>query len=103
MDPDSATAHYRLGIGYEKQGQYDQAAAQFQEVLRMNPDHPDAHAGLGIVYQKQGQGEEAAAAFTQAIRFHLIAGRRDLALEVKKTQDELSKQDFQPAIDGRSR
>jgi protein O-GlcNAc transferase len=90
-DPDSAASHYRLGIGYEKQAQYDQAVAQFQEVLRINPDHPEAHAGLAVAYQKQGQSEEAAAAFRQAIRLYLIAGRRDLALEVKKTQDELSK------------
>jgi hypothetical protein len=44
---------------------------------------------LGVAYFHQGQRDAAKKAFDQAIRKHLVAGRRDLAQQVKNEADAL--------------
>ncbi|UCC67042.1 MAG: tetratricopeptide repeat protein [Armatimonadota bacterium] len=43
----------------KNQGQYDEAAAQFQEVLTREPEHARAHLGLGLVHCFVGRFEES--------------------------------------------
>lgn len=43
----------------KNQGQYDEAAAKFQEVLERQPDYARAHLGLGLVYCFVGRFEES--------------------------------------------
>ena len=88
-DPSSITAQLHLGKGYNAQKQYAQAISAFQVVVEKNPDYAEAYEGLGIAYFHQGQKEEAQKAFNLAMRKHLIAGRRDLAVQVKQEADAL--------------
>lgn len=88
-DPKNLAAQLRLGQGYNAQQQYALAVPAFQAVLAENPDRAEAYAGLGVAYVHQGQREEARKAFEMAIRKYLVAGRRDLALQVKAEADAL--------------
>jgi len=88
-DPKNLSAQLRLAQGYNAQQQYALAVPRFQAVLAESPDKAEAYAGLGVAYFHQGQHEEARRAFDMAIRKHLVAGRRDLALQVKTEADAL--------------
>lgn len=88
-DPKNLAAQLRLARGYNAQRQFALAVPVFQAVLAENPDQAEAYAGLGVAYFHQGQPEEARQAFAMAIRKYLVAGRRDLALQVKATADAL--------------
>lgn len=46
-DPSLASAHYRLGIVYEKQGKRDLARAEYQATLRLDPRQAEAREALG--------------------------------------------------------
>ena len=43
----------------KNQGLYDEAAAQFQQVLECQPEHARAHLGLGLVYCFVGRFDES--------------------------------------------
>ena len=43
----------------KNQGRYDEATAQFQEVLESKPDYARAHLGLGLVYCFVGRFDES--------------------------------------------
>jgi len=88
-DAKNLTAQLHLGQALNAQQQYAQAVTTFTAVLESNPDKAEAYAGLGVAYFHQGQRDEAKRAFDQAIRKHLIAGRRDLAQQVKDEADAL--------------
>jgi tetratricopeptide (TPR) repeat protein len=82
-DTKNLTAQLHLGQGYNAQQQYEPALAAFRAVLEGNPDKAEAYAGLRVASFHQGQHDEANKAFDTAIRLHLVAGRRDLAQQVK--------------------
>lgn len=88
-DPKNLAAQLRLAQGYNAQRHYALAVPVFQAILTENPDQAEAYAGLGVAYFHQGQHEEARKAFDMAMRKYLVAGRRDLALQVKTTADTL--------------
>jgi Flp pilus assembly protein TadD len=66
--PDSAEAHYDLGIAHAFQGQLDRAIAEYQTALRLKPDYAEAHNNLGIAYAFQGQLDRAIAEYQTALR-----------------------------------
>ncbi len=45
--------------GLKNEGQYDDAMAQFKEILLDNPGHARAHLGLGLVYCFVGLFDES--------------------------------------------
>jgi len=47
-DPNSADAHYGLGVIYETQGDLIRARAEWRKAIRANPVHPGARAKLEI-------------------------------------------------------
>lgn len=47
-DPNSADAHYGLGVIYETQGDLVKARAEWRKAIRLNPVHPGARAKLEI-------------------------------------------------------
>jgi tetratricopeptide (TPR) repeat protein len=63
----SASEHMDLGMEYYEQGEYDEAAAEFQAAIELEPDDAGAHRNLGTAYLEQGKYEEAAAAYEKAI------------------------------------
>ena len=43
-----------LGVAHYRQGNYDEAVAQFRRVLNMREDRPEDFSNLGLSYAKQG-------------------------------------------------
>jgi tetratricopeptide (TPR) repeat protein len=60
LNPESAPAHYNLGLALVMQRKFDEAAAAFQEAVRLVADYADAHNNLGALFHFAGQLDEAA-------------------------------------------
>jgi tetratricopeptide (TPR) repeat protein len=60
-------AHYNLGIDYGNLDRHQDAAAAYEDAIRLNPNHAEAHYNLGITYSKLGQYPQAVQAFNQAV------------------------------------
>ena len=52
-------AHVYLGMAYEQNGQYEDAAAEAQKALSLTPDSTFALASLGYIYAASGDAEKA--------------------------------------------
>jgi tetratricopeptide (TPR) repeat protein len=51
----------------KNQGQYDEAAVEFQEILKTCPDHARAHLGLGLVFCFVGRFDESLEELKRAV------------------------------------
>ena len=60
--------HYQRAQEALRQQRYDEAAAEFQRILRLNPRVAEAHANLGVIYYTQRRYPEASEAFTEALK-----------------------------------
>jgi tetratricopeptide (TPR) repeat protein len=67
--PDSSLAHYILGVAYGKMNFFDDAAASFQQAIKLKPDYIDAWNNLGWAYTESGKLPEAVGVFEQLIKF----------------------------------
>ena len=67
-NPASWMAHNNLGNEWQKLGRLDDAAAEYNETLRLKPDFADAYNNLGDALQKQGQIAEAQTSYQTALR-----------------------------------
>lgn len=65
--PRSAIARNHLGLEYWHRGQFEQAIAQFEQVLQMDPQDKDAHNNLAGVYFSQERYQEAETYYQEAI------------------------------------
>ncbi len=63
----AAWAGINLGKALQETGRDDEAAAVYQEILRLDPSNPYAHYNVGNLLAARGAGDEAAAHFRQAI------------------------------------
>lgn len=63
-----AEPHRVQGTAFFKQGQHEQAAAEFQQAIRLDPNDAKTYNNLGNVYLKMGRLEEAHAAFERSVR-----------------------------------
>ena len=52
LEPSNLLAANSLGFQYGEKGDYDQAAAQFESVLRANPADANTKFNLGYIRQK---------------------------------------------------
>jgi predicted O-linked N-acetylglucosamine transferase (SPINDLY family) len=57
-----------MGSVFKEMGRPAQAAACFEQVLKLNPDSAAGHAGLAAALQAQGQLQEAAEHYKQVLR-----------------------------------
>jgi len=73
--PDSAEAHYDLGIAYSKQNRDDEALARLTEAIRIDPRLGDAHLKLGHLYMKLGQLHAQPNAYETALEAFASAAR----------------------------
>ena len=48
LDPNSAMAHYQLGVAFEKKGQPQQADAEWRVAVRLRPNLEQAWSALGV-------------------------------------------------------
>jgi tetratricopeptide (TPR) repeat protein len=63
-----AAAWIELGQAYSELGQYDQAAANYQNALSLSPENAMALIGSGLLALRQGQAEAAVVQFTRAVK-----------------------------------
>lgn len=62
-DPDSAEAHFYLGVVLSTQEQMDQAARAYQNALLLAPDLAEAHWNLALAYAALNRPADAIAEF----------------------------------------
>ncbi len=81
-DPLSADAHFRLGAGYEAAGRQDDAAKQFQRVVKLAPENTEAWVALGNVEFKLGNFPLAESAYRGALNVSPghVAAQNNLAV-----------------------
>ncbi|MFT5369250.1 MAG: hypothetical protein ACI8V2_004225 [Candidatus Latescibacterota bacterium] len=63
----SAKVYYNLGVGYRKQGQYQEALKAFEQLAELKADDAGSWNYLGIVYAEQERYAEAAEAYARAV------------------------------------
>ena len=66
--PDSATAHFGLGVVLSQRGAVDAAEQQYRRSLEINPAFPDAHNNLGLLLVRRGQINEGVRHYEEALR-----------------------------------
>src|SRR5499433_1028176 len=64
----SSLAHENLGEVYQDRGQFDRAAAHFEQSVRMRPGYGPGHFHLGATRAQQGRPEEAMREYEEAVR-----------------------------------
>jgi tetratricopeptide (TPR) repeat protein len=67
--PMSSLARYILGVAYGKLGFYPDAAAAFQQAIKLKPDYIDAWNNLGWADTQAGKFGDAVGVFQQLIKF----------------------------------
>ena len=63
----SSDAHFRLGAAYEAAGRRDDAAKQYQRVVKLAPENTEAWVALGNVDFKLGNFSLAESAYRRAL------------------------------------
>lgn len=60
--------HFLAAQRDQQQGRLDEAAREYETVLRLQPGIPEVYANLGLVYYAQAKFAESARAFTEAAK-----------------------------------
>jgi tetratricopeptide (TPR) repeat protein len=68
LNPSDASAHYQLGLIYQKRGEQDAAVASFERAVEIDPQEVDAHYQLGRIARQQGRQNEAIRHFERVVR-----------------------------------
>ncbi|HEX8852656.1 MAG TPA: FG-GAP-like repeat-containing protein, partial [Pyrinomonadaceae bacterium] len=68
LAPSAPQTHYILGLIARAQSRTEEAAASFQQVLKIDPEDVGANINLGQLYAQQRRYVEAVAAFRAALR-----------------------------------
>ncbi len=62
-----AVVHYNRAVDLERRGHYQDAAAEYQEAIRLDPNDADTHVRLGLLLRELGRDEDANRAFEAAL------------------------------------
>src|SRR5262245_3283467 len=68
LNPADASAHYQLGLIYQKRGEQDAAMASFKRAAEIDPQEVDAHYQLGRIARQQGRLDEAIGHFELVVQ-----------------------------------
>jgi tetratricopeptide (TPR) repeat protein len=68
LNPADASAHYQLGLIYQKRGEQEAARASFERAVEIDPQEVDAHYQLGRIARQQGRLDEAIRRFEEVLR-----------------------------------
>jgi tetratricopeptide (TPR) repeat protein len=105
-DPKHAQAQFNLGISLLELGQIKESIRWLTEALSQQPKQPSTHYYLGVALKRAGEPDKARAALEQAVnldpRFAVAyqelakvyesLGQRNLALEARARESELTSQ-----------
>ncbi|HZF39461.1 MAG TPA: tetratricopeptide repeat protein, partial [Blastocatellia bacterium] len=61
-----AAVKFNHAVELQRQGKFDEAAAEYHAALAIKPDYVDAQANLGVVLARLGRYDEAVAAYESA-------------------------------------
>jgi len=78
-DPDSAEAHFYLGVALSTQEQMTEAAQAYQEAIRLAPDLAEAHWNLALAYAALNRPSEAIVEFEAFITLRPDSPQADRA------------------------
>src|SRR5689334_9671846 len=59
INPRDASAHYQLGLIYQRRRQYTEATSRFEKAVQTAHDETDAHFQLGRIAREQGRLRDA--------------------------------------------
>ena len=79
-----------VGLLYYNSGNYEEAVAEFNKILKIKPDHDVAYFNLGCVYQKKKNWKEAERAFASVL--DLIPEDSEAKKRLVSVSDNWSKQ-----------
>jgi Tfp pilus assembly protein PilF len=99
--PESAEAHYYLGLAHLRQDENVLAAEAFEHALTIDPGFPGAHSSLGITHYELGQYSEAEEQFERAVQVDPADAAAHLFLGLarwKQGKPELARQALERAI-----
>jgi len=68
LNPADASAHYQLGLIYQKRGELDAAVGSFKRAVDIDPRETDAHYQLGRIARQEGRLNEAVQHFERVVR-----------------------------------
>jgi tetratricopeptide (TPR) repeat protein len=68
LNPADASAHYQLGLIYQKRGELDAAAGSFKRAVEIDPRETDAHYQLGRIARQNGRLNEAVQHFERVVQ-----------------------------------
>jgi tetratricopeptide (TPR) repeat protein len=85
--PDQPQADRQQALMLEQQGQYDQAQAAWQAILKAHPADADGYAHLGLIASHQERYKDAAALYRKALTLnpHIPGLRLNLGLALFKS------------------
>jgi tetratricopeptide (TPR) repeat protein len=68
LNPADASAHYQLGLIYQKRGEFDAAVGSFNRAVEIDPRETDAHYQLGRIARQNGRLNEAVQHFERVVQ-----------------------------------
>ncbi len=68
LNPADASAHYQLGLIYQKRSELDAAVGSYKRAVEIDPNETDAHYQLGRIARQQGRLNEAVQHFERVVR-----------------------------------
>ena len=89
--PDSSRAHYILGVAYGKMNFFDDAAASFQQAIKLKPNNTDAWGDLAKAYLALHEDEKAGEAAREMKRIDPV--------KAEQLADELSREEPKPVAE----
>ena len=66
--PNSAEAHFNLGLAYGKIGESDKEIESYLEAIRLKPKVPNVHFNLGSAYKENGDIQSAIESYKKALQ-----------------------------------
>lgn len=68
FDPDLASNHRRLALGYLQVGNFEKVESEFAEAIRLEPDNPAIRSDLAVYYLSRHNRAEAVAELREGVR-----------------------------------
>jgi Flp pilus assembly protein TadD len=82
LNPADSSAHYNLGLLYQKRGDYDAASTSFRRAVEIDPGEVDAHYQLGRIAREQGNLNEAIKHFEQVVHLDANHSQHEIWREI---------------------